>query len=64
VDWPDKVWTRRYQSIVVSNEEMAQVERFRYLLSHGVKEGLVGRVTVFGESLRQYVQHPSGIRLH
>ncbi len=45
VDWPDKVWARRYHSIVVSNEEMAQVERFRYLLSHGVKEGLVGRVT-------------------
>jgi|SRR5215203_1986480 len=45
VDWPDKVWARRYHSIVVSNEEMAQAERFRYLLSHGVKEGLVGRVT-------------------
>lgn len=28
VDWPDKVWARRYQSIVVSDEEMAQVERF------------------------------------
>ena len=45
VDWPDKVWARRYHAAVVSNEELAQVGRFRYLLSHGVKEGLVARVT-------------------
>ena len=43
VDWPDKVWARRYQSIPVSNEEKAQVARLRYGLSHGVKEGLVAR---------------------
>jgi transposase IS200 family protein len=43
VDWPDKVWARRYQSIPVSNEEKAQVARLRYGLSHGVKEGLVGK---------------------
>jgi hypothetical protein len=29
---------------VVSDEEAAQVERFRYILSHGVKENLVERV--------------------
>jgi hypothetical protein len=37
-------WSRRYSSIVVSDEEKAQVERFRYILSHGVKENLVERV--------------------
>ena len=31
----------RYQAIPVSQEEGAQLERFRYILSHGVKEGLV-----------------------
>ena len=41
--WSDKVWARRYVSIVVSDEEAAQVERLRYLLSHGAKEGLVLR---------------------
>ena len=45
VDWPDKVWARRYQSIPVSNEEKAQVDRLRYLASHGVKEGLVARAS-------------------
>jgi len=42
--WKEKIWGRRYQHIVVSNEEAAQVGRLRYLLSHGVKEGLVERV--------------------
>jgi hypothetical protein len=37
-------WSRRYSSIVVSDEEKAQVERFRYILSHGVKENLAERV--------------------
>ncbi len=41
VDWPEHVWGRRYQAILVSEEEAAQVERLRYLLSNGVKEGLV-----------------------
>jgi hypothetical protein len=35
------VWGRRYQAIPVSEEEPAQVDRLRYLLAHGVKEGLV-----------------------
>jgi Transposase IS200 like len=42
--WREKIWSRRYQSIVVSSEEAAQVERLRYVLAHGVKEGLVERV--------------------
>jgi hypothetical protein len=42
--WSGKIWERRYQAILVSDEELAQVERFRYLLSHGCKEGLVARL--------------------
>lgn len=41
VDWHDAVWSRRYQAIVVSEEEEAQVTRLTYLLAHGVKENLV-----------------------
>ncbi|HXO22014.1 MAG TPA: transposase [Thermoanaerobaculia bacterium] len=41
--WRDKFWARRYQAIVVSQEEGAQVGRLKYLLSHGCKEGLVAR---------------------
>jgi hypothetical protein len=43
-DWPGTMWSRRYQSIVVSDEEAAQVARLRYHLAHSVKEGLVDRV--------------------
>jgi REP element-mobilizing transposase RayT len=39
--WREKFWGRRYQAIVVSEEEAAQVNRLRYLLSQGCKEGLV-----------------------
>jgi hypothetical protein len=45
VGWREKLWSRRYQAIVVSNEDAAQIERLRYGLAHGVKEGLVERVT-------------------
>jgi hypothetical protein len=34
----------RYQSIPVTREEPAQVERLKYLLAHGCKEGLVERL--------------------
>jgi len=44
VGWRDKIWSRRYQAIVISPEEAAQIERLRYMLSHGVKENLVDRV--------------------
>jgi len=43
-DWQGTMWSRRYQAIVVSGEEAAQVERLRYHLAHGVKEGLVDQV--------------------
>ena len=45
VDWRDKVWARRYQAIVISNEEEAQIARLAYVLAHGVKEGLVEKVS-------------------
>lgn len=41
--WNEKFWGRRYQAIVISEEEAAQLDRLRYLLSHGAKEGLVSR---------------------
>lgn len=43
--WKDKVWSRRYQATVVSNEEAAQTARLFYVLSNGVKEHLVARVS-------------------
>jgi REP element-mobilizing transposase RayT len=43
-NWRDKFWARRYQAIVVSNEDAAQIARLRYILAHGVKEGLVPSV--------------------
>ena len=41
--WRDRFWARRYQAIVVSEEETAQVDRLRYLLENGCKENLVRR---------------------
>lgn len=43
--WREKFWAHRYEGILVSEEEEAQVARLKYLLSHGVKEGLVARPT-------------------
>ncbi len=40
-DWTDKLWSRRYTDIVISHEPEAQIERLRYLLEQGAKEGLV-----------------------
>jgi REP element-mobilizing transposase RayT len=42
--WKDKIWSRRYQAIVVSDEEPAQVARLTYLLGNGCKENLVARI--------------------
>jgi REP element-mobilizing transposase RayT len=61
--WRDRFWARRYQAIVVSEEELAQVGRLHYLLSQGCKEGLVwrpaewpgancARALMFGTTLR------------
>jgi hypothetical protein len=40
-DWPQTVFPRRYQGIEVSNEPEAMQGRLRYILAHGVKEGIV-----------------------
>jgi len=37
----EKFWSRRYRAIPVTGEVAAQVERFKYLLAHGCKEGFV-----------------------
>jgi hypothetical protein len=39
--WREKIFGRRYQAILVSPEEAAQIERLAYVLSNGAKEGLV-----------------------
>ncbi|HEV7671192.1 MAG TPA: hypothetical protein VGS22_21965 [Thermoanaerobaculia bacterium] len=41
--WRDKVFSRRYQAILVSDEEEAQEGRLVYVLSHRCKENLVAR---------------------
>ncbi len=41
IDWQGKVWSRRYDGIVVSDEPEAQWSRLKYVLAAGVKEGLV-----------------------
>ena len=41
VDWPEKVWARRFDAIRVSDEPEAQWARLKYVLSQGAKEGLV-----------------------
>jgi hypothetical protein len=42
--WKDRVWADRYDGILVTAEEEAQVRRLAYVLSNCVKEGLVARV--------------------
>lgn len=39
--WRERFWARRYQAIVVSDEDEAQLARMRYMLEQGPKEGLV-----------------------
>ena len=39
--WKEKVFPRRYQAIPLMGEEATQIDRLKYLLSHGCKEGLV-----------------------
>ncbi|MEM6796244.1 MAG: transposase [Acidobacteriota bacterium] len=40
-DWPGALWDNRYRAVPVSDEPAAQIARLRYVLSQGVKEGLV-----------------------
>jgi hypothetical protein len=39
--WSGRFWGRRYHSAIVSNDEQSQLDRLRYVLSNGCKEGLV-----------------------
>ena len=39
--WSGGIWSSRYRAIPVSDEPEAQLARMRYILAHGVKEGLV-----------------------
>ena len=39
--WEGKFWAHRYECIPITDEEEIQVERLKYLLSQGCKEGLV-----------------------
>ena len=39
--WRERLWSRRYRSIIVADEQAAHA-RLRYILAHGAKEGLVG----------------------
>lgn len=41
VNWRERFWGRRYQAVLVDDDEVAQVERLSYLLQQGTKEGLV-----------------------
>lgn len=41
VRWREKLWGWRFQAVIVSDEEEAQVGRLAYILSQGVKKGLV-----------------------
>src|SRR5512136_99987 len=38
--WHDRLWSRRYRSIVVADDAAAHA-RLRYILAHGAKEGLL-----------------------
>ncbi|MCL4837657.1 MAG: transposase [Thermoanaerobaculia bacterium] len=40
-EWQERLWGRRYQAILVSEEEESQAERLLYLARQGCKEGLV-----------------------
>lgn len=42
-EWRERFWSRRYRDIPVSDEVDAQLDRLRYCLAHGIKEGLVAR---------------------
>ena len=42
--WREKIFGRRYQAILISDEPEAQIARLRYVLSHGCKENLVERL--------------------
>ncbi len=65
--WRGKLWERRYQHIIISDELEAQIGRLKYLFSQGPKEGLVRHswdwpgVHCVGEIRRGYPELTGGI---
>jgi len=55
--WRDRLWSRRYRSIVIADDQAA-LARLRYLFSHGAKEGNL-RVST-EEALAQEAYCPHG----
>jgi REP-associated tyrosine transposase len=41
-NWKDKFWSRRYTAIAIEDDE-SLIDKFKYILAHGAKEGLVLR---------------------
>jgi hypothetical protein len=44
--WRERLWSRRYRSIVVADDQAAHA-RLRYILAHGAKEGLLSSPAVW-----------------
>ena len=44
IPWSDRIWGHRYHAIEITAEQEVLESRLDYVLSHGVKEGLVERV--------------------
>ena len=40
-EWSGKFWGRRYHTAIVSYDDQTQLDRLRYIISNGCKEGLV-----------------------
>jgi len=71
--WRERLWSRRYRSIVIADDRAA-LARLRYVLAHGAKEGLVGGPGSWpgancigalgkGEQLRRRVQSQAARRV-
>ena len=59
--WREKFWGRRYRAIPVSFEPEAQIDRLRYLLSQGCKEGLVAKPQEWPGATSVHAQLGDGI---
>ena len=46
-DWSGAMWDTRYKMVPVADEEEAQIDRLRYQLAAGVKEGLVDKAELW-----------------
>jgi REP element-mobilizing transposase RayT len=46
--WRDKIWSRRYEAIVISDEPAAQVDRLRYVFWW--RESMTGRASAWSKT--------------